>query len=124
MITIKAEIEKLETRADNTVKIIVGTQELGSKDVGILFGLRKKMVTLGIAENEISPDEIKLLQEAKLSIEDVPNGKSQSQRLRSVLYIYFEQNDTGFDTFDAFYNDYTNKIINNVKSKLEPWAKK
>ena len=119
MIVLKASIEKFETRADNTVKIIVGTQELKGKDAAKLFDLQNKMVTLGIAPNEITPDEIQLLQEAKLSIQDVPNGKSQSQRLRSVLFIYYEQNDTGFDTFDSFYNDYTNKIINNVKSKLE-----
>ena len=119
MIILKATVEKFETRADGTVKLIVGTQQLKGKDAAKLLDLQNKLVTLGIAENEISPSEIQLLQEAKLSSDDVPNGKSQSQRLRSVLYIYYEQNDTGFDEFNAFYNDYTNKIINNVKSKLE-----
>jgi hypothetical protein len=119
MIIIKAQADGIATRKDRTIKVTFSTQELKGKDAAKLLDLQNKLVTLGIAENEITPDEIQLLQDAKLSIEDVPNGKSQSQRLRSVLYIYFEQNDTGFDEFNAFYNDYTNKIINNVKSKLE-----
>ena len=118
MIIIKAQADGIATRKDRTIKVTFSTQELKGKDAAKLLDLQNKLVTLGIAPNEITPDEIQLLQEAKLSIEDVPNGKSQSQRLRSVLYIYFEQNDTEFDTFDSFYTDYTNKIINNVKSKL------
>jgi len=119
LITLKVEIEKLETRADNTVKIIVGTQELSSKDVGVLFGLRKKMVTLGIAENDITPEEIKLLQEAKLSIDDVPKGKSRSMRMRHALYRYWQQHDTGFENSEDHYNDYMDKRTNNIISKLE-----
>ena len=120
MITVKGEIEGISTRKDRTIKIAFSTQELKGKDAAKLLDLQNKLVTLGIAENEITPDEIQLLQEAKLSIEDVPNGKSQGQRMRAVLHIYWTQNNTGFDTSEAFYNDYTNKIINNVKSKLEP----
>ena len=117
MITLKAIVEGIQSRKDNTLKLTFGTQEMA--DGGKLFSLQNKMVTLGIAENEISPNEIKLLQEAKLSIEDVPNGKSQSKRLRDVLFIYWEQHETKFKDFNNFYNDYTNQIIDNIKSKLD-----
>ncbi len=118
MIELKAYVEGIQSRKDNTLKLTFGTQEL--KEGGKLFPLQNKLVTLGIAENELEPKDIEQLQDAKLSIEDVPNGKSQSQRLRSVLFIYWEQHDTPFNNFTDFYNDYTNKKINNVKSKLEP----
>lgn len=78
-----------------------------------------KLCSIGIAPNDLTPKEIETLQQAKLSIEDVPNGKSQAQRLRGALYVYFTQNETGFSEFNDFYNDYTEKIINNVKSKLQ-----
>ena len=118
MIILKASIEKFETRADNTVKIIVGTQELKGNDVTKLFNLRNKLVTLGIAENEITPDEIKLLQEAKLSIEDVPNGKSRGQRMRNALYRYWQSHDTGFEKSEDHYNDYMDKSTNSIISKI------
>ena len=49
--------------------------------------------------------------------DDVP--KSNSQRLRGALFIYYEQNDTGFSDFKHFYDNYMNQIINNVKAKLK-----
>lgn len=119
MIVLKAQADGIATRKDRTIKVTFSTQELKGKDAAKLLDLQNKMVTLGIAENEITPDEIKLLQEAKLSIEDLPNGKSQSQQYRDVLYVYWTQYDTGFDKFQSFYNDHYTKKINNVKSKLE-----
>ncbi len=117
MIELKAQVEGIQSRKDNTLKLTFGTQEL--KEGGKLFPLQNKLVTLGIAENELEPKDIEQLQEAKLSIEDVPNGKSKSQQYRSVLYIYWTQHDTGFDTFQSFYDNHYDKKINNVKSKLE-----
>jgi len=119
MIVLKAELTTISTLSDGTIKITLGTQEISPKIAGELFGLRKRLLTVGLAENELKQHEITLLQEAKLSIEDVPNGKSQSQRLRGALYVYWEQHDTGYDDFTAFYNNYTNQIINNITSKLE-----
>ena len=119
MITVKGEIEGISTRKDRTIKIAFSTQELRGKDAAKLLDLQNKLVTLGIAENEISPDEIQLLQEAKLSIEDVPNGKSRSLRMRHALYRYWQQHDTGFEKSEDHYNDYMDKITNNIISKLE-----
>jgi hypothetical protein len=49
----------------------------------------------------------------------VPNGKSLSQRLRGVLFVYWQQHETGFEEFNDFYSDYMEKRITNIKSKLE-----
>ena len=119
MIILKSQIEGIQSRKDNTIKVILGTQELKPSDGGKLLALNNKLCSIGIAPNDLTPDEIKTLQESKLSIEDVPNGKSLSQRLRGALYVYFTQNDTGFNEFNDFYSDYMEKKINQVKSKLE-----
>ena len=119
MIELKAMVEGIQSRKDNTIKVILGTQELKPSDGGKLLALNNKLCSIGIAPNDLTPDEIKTLQESKLSIEDVPNGKSLSQRLRGALYVYFTQNDTGFNEFNDFYSDYMEKKINQVKSKLE-----
>ncbi len=116
MITLNATVENLSTRADRTVKIVIGTQE--NVKAAELFALQGKLAVIGIAENELTPDEITLLQESRLSINDVPNGKSRSQRLRNALYRYWEQHNTGFKTADDHYNDYMDKRTNHIISKL------
>ena len=45
--------------------------------------------------------------------------KSPSQRLRGVLYNLFEQDDKGFDTFDHYYEDKMEKIINHYKKFIK-----
>ncbi len=120
MIELKGQIEGVSTRKDRTVKITFGTQELRGKDAAKLLDLQNELVTLGIAEKGLTDKEIQTLQEAKSGLDDVPNGKSSSQRLRGALYVYYTQNETPFDDFQLFYNNYIEKIINNVKSKLEP----
>ena len=119
MIVLKAQIEGIQSRKDNTIKVVLGTQELKPSDGGKLLALSNKLCSIGIAPNDLTPEEIKTLQESKLSIEDVPNGKSLSQRLRGALYVYFTQNQTGFEEFNDFYSDYMEKRITNIKSKLE-----
>lgn len=119
MILLKAQIEGIQSRKDNTIKVVLGTQELKPSDGGKLLALSNKLCSIGIAPNDLTPEEIKTLQESRLSIDDVPNGKSLSQRLRSVLFVYWQQHDTGFEEFNDFYADYMEKRITNIKSKLE-----
>lgn len=45
-------------------------------------------------------------------------GKSQSQRLRNVLFVYHQQSESK-DDFKAFYKRETEKIIEHYKSKLK-----
>jgi len=119
MIELKSQIEAIQTRKDNTLKVVLGTQELSPKECGKLFALMNRLCSIGIAPNDLTSDEIKTLQESKLSIDDVPNGKSWSKKYRDVLFVYWKQHDTGYEKFDDFYaNHYLNRI-NNVKSKLE-----
>ncbi len=119
MIELKASVEGVSTRKDRTVKLVFGTQELKGKDAAKLLDLQNELVTLGISEKGLTDKEIEVLQNAKSGLDDVPNSKSCSQRLRGALFVYFGQNDTGHDDFTLFYNNYMEQIINNVKSKLE-----
>jgi len=119
MILLKAQIEGIQTRKDNTLKVVLGTQELSPTECGKLFALMNRLCSIGIAPNDLTPKEIETLQQSKLSIDDVPNGKSLSQRLRGVLFVYWQQHETGFEEFNDFYTDYIKKRITNIKSKLE-----
>lgn len=46
-------------------------------------------------------------------------GKTQSQRLHSVLFVYHKT--LGItESFDSFYQNYMEKVIDSIKAKLPP----
>jgi len=108
-----AIIEKISTRVDNTISINISTQELEPSEAAILFTLKGKQGWFLFAEN-------------KFEKEDVPNepavefksDKSPSQRLRSVLYIYWKDNTNKAKTFDEFYKSWIEKKIQEIKDNL------
>lgn len=118
MITVKSQVESVSTRKDRTIKISFSTQELRGKDAAELLDLQNELVTLGIAPKGLTDDEIQLLRESKYGIEDIPNEKSKSQRLRGVLYVLFEHDKKGFSTFQNFYDNKMESIIEHFKSQL------
>lgn len=119
LITFNVEVETIQSRKDNTLKIVLGTQELS--EGGKLFPLQNKLCTIGIVANEaLSQEDIEALQASKIKLDDVPNSKSPSQRMRNVLFILWQQNKGGYDDFNLFYLNRMDKIIDQIKSKLEP----
>lgn len=119
MLILQAQVDGLTTRKDRTVKLTFVTQELPPKDAGQLFALQNELVGLGIARNELTDDDVKLLRESKFGVDAIPNQKSQSKRIRDVLYVLWRQNNEGFETSEAYYNHKTNEILNHLKSKIE-----
>lgn len=62
---------------------------------------------------ELTQAEIDKLDEVDVELE----GKTKSQRLRSVLYLYSKQ--LGEEDFKKFYSEYMEKIIQAYKNKLD-----
>jgi len=119
MIILNAQVETIQSRKDNTLKVVLGTQEL--TEGGKLFPLQNRLCTVGISPNEaLTKENIELLESSKLGIDDIPGTKSQSQRLRNVLFVYWQQADGGYSDFNLFYQNRMDKIIESIKAKLEP----
>lgn len=115
-IILKAEVEAISSRRDKTLKLTFGTMEL--KEGAELFALQNKMVSLGINVLDISDADIEILAQNKFGVEDLPNKKSQSKRLRDVIYVLGKQ--LGTDNDEAFYQQKMEQIISFYKNKLEP----
>lgn len=119
LVVLNCQIETIQSRKDNTLKIVIGTQEL--TEGGKLFPLQNKLCTIGIAPNEsLTEQDIELLQASKIKLEDVPNGKTPSQRMRNVLFVLWQQNNGGYEDFNLFYLNRMDKLIDQIKSKLDP----
>lgn len=109
-----AELVKVESKANNALKLVFATQEaLNPQDAGILLSNMNKLgwlifsPTQAITEVEIPKEHV-----------EFKGDKTPSQRLRAVIYVYWEENTDKKIPFDSFYSDYVNKIIENIKTKL------
>lgn len=115
-ILIAAQIERIATRKDRTVAITVGTQELAPDKAGQLFHLQDRVVCVYISEKETIP-------QSEIDKVDALNPefgqKTQSQRMRNVLYKLFEKNSEGFKDFDSFYHHHSEVIIEHLKKKID-----
>tara|TARA_R110000772_G_scaffold212359_1_gene322890 strand:- start:313 stop:675 length:363 start_codon:yes stop_codon:yes gene_type:complete len=114
-ILLKATVENLSSRKDNTLKITIGTQQL--KEGAELFALQNELVSIGISRLNITQEDVELIAENKFGVDDVPNKKSQSQRLRGVLFLLGSQR--GETDSDSFYKRTMENIIEFYKAKLE-----
>ena len=110
-------IENVSTRKDRSLKITIGTQELGSKSTSELFELSNNIANIYISANQIS-NEIKT-EIDKHSKDEVDKIKSPSQRLRAVLFLNYKENSLGFNTFENYYASKMEQIINHYKGKLD-----
>ncbi len=108
-------VENITTRKDHSIKITLGTQELSPSKAGELFQLLNKLAVTYISPKEINQKEIDQVDKLDPEI----SGKTQSQRIRSVLYLLHQQNNEGFKDFDAYYRNKTELYIEHLKSKLQ-----
>ena len=116
MIIIPAQLDSLRTLADKTLKVTFETNELNPQD---LLGLMENLHQFGYLAFQKEPftgEQKELIGGLKSDYEF--KGKSSSQRLRSVLFIMWQNENEGFDSSVKHYEHYMEKIINNYKSFL------
>ncbi len=117
MLIIPSILESFASLKDKTIKIVFHTNELTPEQLtGIAFNIQK-FGYLAFKEDAFKQTEKDVIN--KLESEYQDTGKSKAQRLRAVLYRYFEQEPKGYEVFDDFYNHYMEKLINHYKNKLE-----
>lgn len=110
-----ATISKITTMEDRVLRLQVDCQEMTTEDEAILLGLRDRLGWFLFAENskDIQPEDMVDLPEIKTE----KGQKTDSQRLRAILFVYWKQQKREED-FELFYKQYINKVIENIKSKL------
>ncbi len=110
----KVIITNVSTRVDGSVGIRLSTPELQPEEKTAIFelqGIELRMLLHPSDQTEVELKEVK----ADLS------EKTPSQRLRSVLFIAWKQNNEAID-FEVFYRQKMNGIIERIKLSLEQVA--
>lgn len=110
IINTPAIITSIRSKVDGSLGLSLHTPELVDKEKIAFLNLQGKNVNLLIEPESGGTEQINV--EAKLE------GKRLSQRLRSVLFVWWEQQGRP-DTFDSFYSEKMDKFIEHVKEKLD-----
>jgi hypothetical protein len=109
-------VEHIASRRDNTLKMVIGLQEMHSSKAGELFALQNRLSLIAFKGAEFKDNEIEALESIDLDIEEVV--KSPSKRLRNVFYRLWEQNNEGYTDFNMYYIGKMDMLIEHYKGKL------
>lgn len=115
IVQLQASVVDMKTLKDKSWKLTFNTQELSGKEVALLADTFQGEGWLVWKVN----DEVEQ--------EDIPKGmaesgiepKTPSKRLRSVLFLLWQQSGEPYDDFNRWYAGQMEKIIDLIKNKLE-----
>ena len=110
-------LDRFSRRKDRTASITFITQEKTSAEIAEIDAALDQFGVLYFrGEEKMNTDEVEELDNIDIDVYDEP--KSQSQRLRNVLYILWKQGGESGD-FKKFYKQKTEEIIQHFKNKLK-----
>ena len=117
----QCSLDGVTRRKDKSLKIsFITSLEQSSSELMEVDKLLDSSGVLYFKQSEgLSTDEITQIDKVVL---EKPSGKSQSERLRNVLYIYCKQKMSKEPTkeqFAEFYQKYTEKYITYIKDQLD-----
>jgi hypothetical protein len=110
---VPATLEGVSLLKDGGVSLRYHTNELTADEKVVVSGYYQKFGWLLFSEQEHDEDLLKL--------EDIRKdigGKTPSQRMRSVLYVLYSQSGRLDLTFEQFYAEKMNRIIDQIKANL------
>ena len=79
-----------------------------------LFSLYGKQGWFLFKDVEVKPEDLDLPDE----VPEMKGDKTPAQRMRSVLYVLWEKNTSQKETFNTYYAQQMERLIEHIKSKL------
>lgn len=121
ILQVPATINKIETMADRSLKLILRTQELNPEDKATLFGMEKDLGWFVFSPQTLKAEDVPT-EEIK-EIKEFPEQKSDSKRLYDVLFVQWKNNLTETQreayTFDEYRKIKMSRIIQNEKDQIK-----
>lgn len=113
-----AQFDGYSNRKDKTVAMRFITQEMTPDQVAHIHGMIDSFGYMYFkAESDITSEERLELDALETDLFD--NPKTQSQRIRNVMYRVWQQKPEGFKDFKDFYKFKTDRIIQHYKDQIE-----
>lgn len=108
-------IDGVTKKKDGTLSIKLGTQELDAQDTAQIFEFGNQQIYTVFAETGVKFEDLEIPE----VVPEFSTDKSPSQRLRNIIYVYWDTKTDKSKDFDTFYKVYVEKIIENIKDKLD-----
>ncbi len=108
------EIQGLRTLKDKSIRLTFDTQEMTPEQLTRVISMQNAFAKMYISTDNITQDEKDVIDNEQMDNQ----SKSPSQRLRNVLFRYWEQDHKGYDDFNLYYNFMMSQIIEAYKIKL------
>lgn len=105
-------IERISSRKDRSLSFSVSTPELTSEQAAAFLALHGANCRMMIQPLEVEAD-------ALVEIKTEREAKTQAQRIRACIFVMWKQGGKK-GTFEDFYQRKTEKIIDWLKTQLEP----
>jgi len=115
IIQFSAQIDGINVKKDKTLSIKLGTQELSPDDSSKIIALLGYQIWIAMAETTITSKDLNIPE----ALTEFVTDKSQSQRLRNVLWVYWNKNLKGKVEWEVWYKKKTDNIIEFIKEKLD-----
>ena len=110
-----ATLDGYSPRKDGSFSLRFVTQEMTPTEVANIANFYNQFGYL-LFKEQVTQQDVELMDSLDAEISD---GKTPSQRLRSVLYIAFTQDNRGYLHFKDYYKARMEKIIEKLKDTLE-----
>jgi hypothetical protein len=117
MLIIPSILSTFTSLKDKTLKLVFETNEVTPEQMTNIAKNLQQFGYLAFKKEAFKQSDTDALK--SLDTEYQSKGKSNSQRLRSVLWIAFGQNKKGYNDFNEYYDSEMNKIIEHYKNKLD-----
>lgn len=111
LILVNCEIGNVASRVDGSVSLRIVTAELPLNAKAAMLGLHGKSASVTIASTEKSS-------EPPIEVKTERDTRTPSQRLRGVLFCWWQQAGSKGD-FEQFYREKMETLINHVKQQLD-----
>ena len=110
-INVQAVITGLRAKVDRSLGLTIGTPELSPKEKAMFFELQGVNCEMTIKPLEGKSEDIRIDKDV--------NQKSQSQRIKNILYLLWIQDNEGHEEFITYYKAKTDKVIEHYKTLIE-----
>jgi hypothetical protein len=112
-LTCEVVLSSASTRGDGSLGLRLATPELQPSEKTAIFELQGKALKMLLQPMGEEPQE---LVEVKAEL----GFKTPGQRLRAVLFVWWQQSPDPKPAFDNFYVERMEQLITHIKSKLQP----